>query len=203
MDEQRAGREPLSQLGRAPSELGVVLIPAHLPQAKGRVARLVQTVQDRLVKERRLAGVSALEAANRFLEGDLPLDTQRVAVPPAQAADLHRPHPAHRELDRTLCLKTTRCLRKDFPLAHQRGLSQTHETIRAAHVLVEARGDGTRQITHQGRPLGDPAITSRPMKAGEAKTVPQPRCPVTPRPDHPWRPRLWPARTSHAAAAGT
>jgi hypothetical protein len=203
VEEQLAGREPLSQFGRALSELGVELIPAHSPQAKGRVERLFKTVQDRLVKELRLAGVSTLEAANRFLDGYLPIYNRRFSVQPAQPADLHRPRPASRELDRSLCIKTTRCLRKDFTIAHQRGLYQIHDTIRASHVLVEERVDGTMQITHQGRPLGFHAITSRPMKAGEAKTVHQPRCPVTPRPDHPWRKRLRPERTSHAAAAGT
>jgi hypothetical protein len=203
VEEQLAGREPLSQFGRALSELGVELIPAHSPQAKGRVERLFKTVQDRLVKELRLAGVSTLEAANRFLDGYLPTYNRRFSVQPAQPADLHRPRPASRELDRSLCIKTTRCLRKDFTIAHQRGLYQIHDTIRASHVLVEERVDGTMQITHQGRPLGVHAITSRPMKAGEAKMVHQPRCPVAPRPDHPWRKRLRPERTSHAAAAGT
>jgi len=202
VDEQLAGVTPTSQFGRALGELGVELIPAHSPQAKGRVERLFKTVQDRLVKELRLAGVSTLEAANRFLEGYLPIHNRRFAVPPAQAADLHRPRPAHRELDRILCLKTTRCLRKDFTIAYQGGLYQIHETVRTPHVLVEAHVDGTMRITHQGRPLGFHAITSRPMKAAEAKKVPRPRRPVTPRPDHPWRERLRPERTTHAAAAG-
>jgi hypothetical protein len=203
VEEQLAGREPMSQFGRALSELGVELIPAHSPQAKGRVERLFKTFQDRLIKEMRLAGVSTLDEANRFLEDYLPIYNQRFTVQPAQAADLHRPHPAHRELDRILCLKTTRCLRKDFTIAYQGGLYQIHETVRASHVLVEERVNGTLRITHQGRMLGFHAITSRPVKAVEAKTVHQPRCPVTPRPDHPWRTRRRPERTSHAAAAGT
>ncbi len=62
---------------------------------------------------------------------------------------------------------------------------------------------GTMRITHQGRPLAFHAIISRPVKVVEAKTVHSPRRPVTPRPDHPWRKRLRPERTSHAAAAGT
>ena len=113
-----AGVKPTSQFGRALGELGVELIPAHSPQAKGRVERLFQTVQDRLVKELRLAEVSTLEAANRFLEDYLPIDTRRCSVQPAQPADLHRPRPASRELDRSLCLKTTRCLRRDWTVAH-------------------------------------------------------------------------------------
>jgi transposase len=203
VDDQLAGVKPTSQFGRALGELGVELIPAHSPQAKGRVERLFKTVQDRLIKELRLAGVSTLEEANRFLEGYLPIYNRRFAVPPAQAADLHRPRPAHRELDRILCLKTTRCLRKDFTIAHQRGLYQIHATIRAPHVLVEERVDGTMRITHQGRTLDFHAITSRPVKAAAVKPVPRSRRPVTPRPEHPWRKRLLPERGTHAAAAIT
>ena len=203
VEEQLAGVTPTSQFGRAWGELGVELIPAHSPQAKGRVERLFQTVQDRVIKEMRLAEVSTLEAANRFLERYLPIHNRRFTVQPAQAADLHRPRPAHRELDRILCLKTPRCLRKDFTIAHQGGLYQIHETVRTSQVLVEELGDGTMRITHQGRALGVHAITSRPMKAAEAKTVPQPRRPVTPKPDHPWRRRLRLERRTQPTGAKT
>lgn len=199
VDEHLAGVMPVSQFGRALGEL----IPAHSPQAKGRVERFFKTFQDRVIKEMRLAGVSTLEAANQFLEGYLPIYNRRFAVQPAQAADLHRPRPAGRALDRLLGLKTTRCLRKDFTIAHQGRLYQIHATVRTPHVLVEERVDGTMRITHQGRMLGFHAITSRPMKAAEAKKVHRPRCPVTPRPDHPWRKRLLPTRETHAAAAIT
>ena len=94
VEEQLAGVKPTSQFGRALGELGVELIPAHSPQAKGRVERLFHTFQDRVIKEMRLADVSTLEAANRFLEGYLPIYNRRFAVQPAQAADLHRPRPA-------------------------------------------------------------------------------------------------------------
>jgi hypothetical protein len=71
VEEQLAGVTPTSQFGRALGELGVELIPAHSPQAKGRVERLFHTVQDRVIKEMRLAAVSTLEAANQFLAGYL------------------------------------------------------------------------------------------------------------------------------------
>lgn len=203
VDDQLAGVKPTSQFGRALGELAVELIPAHSPQAKGRVERLFKTVQDRLVKELRLAEVSTLEAANRFLERDLPIYNRRFAVLPAQAADLHRPRPAHRELDRMLCLKTIRCLRKDFTIAYQGGLYQIHETIRAPHVLVEEHVDGTMRITHQGRSLGFHAITSRPVKIAAVTPVHPLRRPVTPRPDHPWRRRLRPERRTQATVART
>lgn len=201
--DQLAGVTPTSQFGRALSELGVELIPAHSPQAKGRVERLFKTFQDRVIKEMRLADVSTLDAANQFLEGYLPIYNQRFTVQPTQVADLHRPRPARRELDRSLCLKTTRCLRNDFTIAHQGRLYQIRDTIRAPHVLVEERVDGTMRITHQGRPLRFHAITSRPVKAVEAKTVPPPRRPVTPRPDHPWRRRLRSERRTQATGAST
>ena len=203
VEEQLAGVKPLSQFGRALGELGVELIPAHSPQAKGRVERLFQTFQDRVIKEMRLAGVSTLEAANRFLDGYLPIYNRRFSVQPAQPADLHRPRPTSRELDRSLCIKTTRGLRRDWTVAHHGHLYQVRTNIRATHVQVEERVDGTMRMTHKGRALVYHAITARPVKAVEAKTVHPPRCPVTPRPDHPWRQRLWPERTRSAAATGT
>ena len=124
---------------------------------------------------------------------------------PAQEADLHRPTPTERELSRSLCLKTTRCLRKDFTPAYQGQLYQIHDTVRATHVQVEAHLDGTRRITHHGRPLGFQAIAARPVAVAVATPTPQPRAsrPVTPKPNHPWRKRLRPEGTTHAAAAIT
>lgn len=94
LEEQLAGRKPHSQFERSLAELGVDLLHAHSPQAKGRVERLFGTFQDRLIKELRLAGSATVAAANDFLERYLPQYNQRFAVPPAQAADLHRPAPA-------------------------------------------------------------------------------------------------------------
>jgi hypothetical protein len=201
VDEQLAGVTPTSQFGRALGELGVELIPAHSPQAKGRVERLFKTFQDRVIKEMRLANVSTLDAANQFLQDYLPIYNQRFSVQPVQPADLHRPRPASRELDRSLCIKTTRCLRRDWTVAHHGHLYQVQTNVRATHVQVEERVDGTMRMTHQGRVLVYHAITARPVKAAEAKKVPRPRHPVTPRPDHPWRQRRRPERTRPAAAA--
>jgi transposase len=201
VEEQLAGTKPQSQFGRALSELGVALIPAHSPQAKGRVERLFKTFQDRLIKELRLAGVATLEEANRFLEEYLPRYNRRFAVPPAQAADLHRPRPTAQALERSLCRKTPRCLRKDFTIAHEGRLYQVHDNLRTTHVVVEERVDGTMRLTHQGRSLGFHAIATRPAPGAEATPWPRARRRVTPRPDHPWRKRLLPERGHHAAAA--
>ncbi|MDF0652829.1 MAG: hypothetical protein P0121_15330 [Nitrospira sp.] len=162
------------------------------------------TFQDRLIKEMRRAGIATLEDANRFLEHYLPIYNRRFAVQPAQAADLHRPAPAVRELARCLGVKTIRCLRKDFTIAHERRLYQIHDTVRATQVQVEEQLDGTLRLTHQRRSLGFHAITPRPAApAVAAKAGQRPRRPVVPKPDHPWRKRLMPTRGAHAAAAGT
>jgi transposase len=86
-----AGREGMTQLGRALAELNVDLICADSPQAKGRVERAHKTLQDRLVKELRLAGIATVEAANAFLPGFMADYNARFAKEPRRPEDLHRP----------------------------------------------------------------------------------------------------------------
>ena len=200
--EQLAGEEPQSQFGRALDELGVELIAAHSPQAKGRVERLFKTFQDRVVKELRLARIGTLEAANRFLEHYLPVYNRRFAVAPAQPADLHRPKPTAQVLERSLCIKTSRCLRKDFTIAHEGRLYQVHDHLRATHVVVEEHRAGTRRLTHQGRSLSFHAIPARPVPVAAVTTMSRSRRPIKPAADHPWRKRWRPERGQHPAGAG-
>jgi len=82
---------PLSEFERALKELGVEVIHANSPQAKGRIERLFGTLQDRLVKEMRLRGIRTIEEANGFLEDYLPWYNQRYGVCPKEKGDLHRP----------------------------------------------------------------------------------------------------------------
>ena len=203
VDEQLAGRTPHSQFERSLAEWGVEVIHAHSPQATGRVERLFGTFQDRLIKEMRLAGIATMEAANGFLDAYLPTYNQRFSVQPAQAADLHRPSPSGRELDRILCLKTTRVVRRDWTVAHHGHLYQIHNNVRATHVRVEERVDGTMRLTHHGRPLDYHVIASRPIRAVESPKIQKPRRLVKPRPNHPWHQRLLPERRTHVAAAMT
>jgi hypothetical protein len=203
VDDQLAGTKSTSQFGRALGELGVELIAAHSPQAKGRVERLFKTFQDRVIKEMRLADVSTLDAANQFLRGYLPIYNQRFAVQPAQAADLHRPRPTQRELNRILCLKTTRCLRRDWTVAHHGQLYQVRSNVRATHVIVEDRVDGTMWMTSNGRPLTYQAIVAHPRRVPPPPKIARQQRTVTPTRAHPWRKRLLPTRDTHAAAALT
>lgn len=199
VDDQLAGTKPRSQFGRALDERGVELIPAHSPQAKGRIERLFKTFQERVIKEMRLADISTLAAANRFLETYLPLYTHRFAVVPAQAADLHRPRPAARALDQILCLKTPRVVRRDWTVAHHGQRYQIDQPVQTTQVLVEDRLDGTLRITHHGRSLRYHAISARPKKTVEVLTGPSFQRPVKPSATHPWQKRLLPERGTQTA----
>ena len=84
------GGQGMTQFGRALAELNIEILCAHSSQAKGRVERANRTLQDRLVKELRLAGVSDLDAGNRFLPGFVARFNARFATPPVRAANLHR-----------------------------------------------------------------------------------------------------------------
>jgi len=201
--EQLAGVTPTSQFGRARGELGVELSAAHSPQAKGRVERLFKTGQDRLVKELRLAGIATLEAANRFLEAWLPIDNRRVAVQPAHVTDLHRPKPAGGDLTRILCIKPTRGLRRGWTVAHHGQLSQVRSNVRATHVIVEDRVDGTMRMTRNVRPLTYQAIVACPLRVPSPPKIARPQRTVTPTRAHPWRKRLLPEGRRHAAVAIT
>lgn len=201
--EQLAGRRPQSQFERSVEELGSQVIHARSPQAKGRIERLFGTFQDRLIKEMRLAGISTLDAANGFLGIYLPIYNRRFSVRPAQAADLHRPQPAQRELDRILCLKTPRALRRDWTVAHHGQLYQVHDQLRAKRVVVEERVDGTLRITHQGQALLYHRIVARPVKAAEPPPIASPRRWLKPPPDHPWKTRFLPDRRNPAEAPRT
>src|ERR671926_455402 len=93
-----AGGDRMTQFGRALAELSVAIICANSPQAKGRVERAHKTLQDRLVKELRLAGVGTIEAANALLAAFLADYNARFAKPARRPADLHRPLAPHDDL---------------------------------------------------------------------------------------------------------
>ncbi len=187
IEEQLQGLEPMSQFERALGELGVEVIHADSPQAKGRIERLFGTFQDRLIKEMRLAGIRTLEEANRFLVHYLPFYNQRFSVKPAEQVDFHRPSPASRDLEGILCIKVERVLRNDFTVAYNGKLYQIEEAMRAKNVVIQERLNGTLRITHQERKLRYHEITARPMRVQEPvekKRVSRISRPPT---DHPWR----------------
>jgi len=109
IEEELAGKTvKLTQFGRALSELGIEHIPARSPQAKGRVERLWGTLQGRLTIELRRAGISDIDAANRFLPGFIAKFNARFEKEPASQESAFGPRPAKETLDRIVCLKETR-----------------------------------------------------------------------------------------------
>jgi hypothetical protein len=85
-------------------ELGIKLIHANSPQGKGRIERTFGTLQDRLVKEKRLAAVATCLQAYRFLDRNLPIHSRRFMKTPLRSQDLHRPLPKSLNLDDIFCL---------------------------------------------------------------------------------------------------
>jgi len=183
------GEEPMSEFERAMKELGVEVIHALSPQAKGRIERLFRTFQDRVVKEMRLKGIKTIEEANRFLEGYLPVYNKKFSVKARKEQDLHREIPRGMKLDSILCIKTERVLRNDFTISHNGRLYQILDKTTANKVQVQERINGTMVIMHDDTRLRFKEITERPER--------QPKKPIifiirkktghAPSADHPWR----------------
>ena len=164
IEDQLNNIAPLSQFERALKELGVEVIHANSPQAKGRVERLFETFQDRLIKELRLEDARTIDEANKVLERFLPNYAKKFRVQALYRGDLHRPIPKDIDLDKVLCLKTKRALRNDFTVAHNGKLYQIFNNIRTGEVMVEERIDATMIIRYKDTILKFKEITARPKK---------------------------------------
>jgi transposase len=189
--EQLAGQEPQTQFGRAMMQLGVELILANSPQAKGRVERMNGTLQDRLVKALRLQGISDLESANAYLEAEfLSQINRRFNVPAASAADVHRRGAVN--LEEILSWEEERVVLRDWTLSwgnQWRQIDRRHEALSLAgkKVLVRRLRDGAEQILYRGRKLQWRKLPERlkPKPPAPAPDVPKKSC--TPAASHPWR----------------
>lgn len=200
LQEQLAGRRSPTQFGRAMAELGVQLIPAHSPQAKGRVERLWGTLQDRLVSELRLAAISTLDQANLYLPIFLARFNRTFAVVAESPGSAYRPRLKAAELDATLCFKHERVVAKDntvrldqvvlqiLPGPNRLGYAKASIVI---HESLEARFS----VHYQGRQLPTKLLplrkllTPRPAPrrprdiGGSAPPSPMPWKPPA---SHPW-----------------
>jgi len=149
-EELAGGRAP-TQVGRVLAELGIRHIAAHSPQAKGRVERLWGTLQDRLVADLRLAGVTTLAGANRFLVAYLPQHNARFAVAAADPVPAYLPVPADLTLAHVFCFKQTRIVRADNTISSEGHPIQllgtpARRSWARAQVEVHERLDGQRMI---------------------------------------------------------
>ena len=194
VDEEMRDSQPLTQFTRAMMELGIDVITANSPQAKGRVERGHETHQDRLVKELRLAGISTMEKANPFLRDIyFPQHNARFAVAPANSTDVHRPLLKVHRLNEILSLRSPRVLAHDFTLrfqhrAFQLLADQPCRVRPGADIDVETRLDGSTHLRFKNcylnfkplpdsfrrapaRKLSPPVYKLRPGTLAYARTV--------------------------------
>lgn len=186
----------ITQFERALKELGVELIRANSPQAKGRIERLFGTLQDRLVKELRYAGIHTIKEANRFLvDTFIPAFNKKFAVPAAQAGDAYVPIPPSVDLAATFAEHHTRRVQNDFTVRfenawYQIGKEQSVTVLRGDTVTVEKRLDGTVAIHHdrRGAYLNVTQLPERPERVRETQMIAaRTKTPYVPPANHPWR----------------
>jgi hypothetical protein len=155
--EQLQDTVPRTQFGRALAELDIEWIAAHSPQAKGRIERLFQTLQDRLVKEMRVMEIRTIEQANRFLQITFrPVWSQRFAVRPTQNSDAHRKLQREQRLEQILSVRVARIVASDHTVkweGQRWGLEreQVCAGLRGARAEIERRLDGAHWLRFRGR----------------------------------------------------
>lgn len=212
LQDELRGTPPPTQVGRVLQELGITWVPAASPQAKGRVERLFQTFQDRLIVEMRLAGIRDLVAANTFLMDFLVRFNTRFGQAPAHPEPAFRPWPAGVDPDAVFCFKYRRTVAVDNTVTlgpHRLQLlpGPQGRSYTRAQVEIHERLDGSLAIVYHGKalPLRPVAATDQPIPARPHRRV-QPRGPGSiqelrnrkrkehgpsgpwvPPPTHPWR----------------
>jgi len=194
--------ELITQFQRATATLRIELITAHSPQAKGRIEKLFGTLQDRLVKELRLGGITTVDAANRFLvETFIPRFNAQFAVPAAEPGDLHRPLTTgeRHTLDAIFARQWTRVVHNDFTIAFQKQWYQLTKVqsvtvCKQDTITIEERLDGSVGMRLRGKYLAYTRLPERPKRVNNLPWVlpatVKPRKVFIPAPNHPWRQRM-------------
>lgn len=211
---ERDEAEALTLIQRALGALDIELILALSPQAKGRVERLFGTLQDRLIKEMRVAGICSMEEANRFLEEDfIPFWDERFSVEPRESGDAHRPLPDDVDLMRLFAETEERVIAHDFTfrfqnLFYQIEADDADAAMPKSRVTLEQRLDGTLRFRWRERYLLPTPLVAPPAKPKKAKPAPvQGARPLTGAagkpipPDHPWR--RFPVRVGKARSTSS
>lgn len=191
VDEQLAGQTPQTQFGRACQILGIRIIAAHSPQAKGRVENKHKLTQDRLVKQMRLNNVSTIEEANEYLKTWLPRINERFSVQSANPDDMHKSIPEGVDLRGVFCIEQTRIVKNDWTVQFENQWlqivkKQTVLPSAGASVTVQKWLDGTLHVVYSGECVTVKVLDARPVKEAPliAKTLKQPHKPAA---THPWR----------------
>lgn len=190
-------KELITQFQRACQMLGIQLITAHSPEAKGRVERMFETLQDRLVKELRLQGISDIKTANKFLkEKFIPAFNEKFAVVPSHSADLHRTLTKMDEanLNSAFSVHSTRVVRNDFTVQFKNQYFQLNQqqpvtVCRKDNILIEEHLDGATKLKLRGKELRYRVLPKRPEKEFKLKipALATSRPTYKPPANHPWR----------------
>lgn len=181
--------DELTQFERACRQLGIEVIHAHSPQAKGRVERLFKTLQDRLVKEMRLIGVKTCIEANAFIEKYIDRFNARFAVQARKKGNAHRLPDKRIKIDDILSVQTEHVLRNDRTVVHDRKLYQVTNKTRAQRVVVFEYLNGRMAIKYGQEGLDFNVIEERPQlmpKIQEVKKLKNRLRYIPPR-NAPWR----------------
>lgn len=156
---KEADPEAETQFSRAAHELGIECIHAHSPQAKGRVERANQTLQDRLIKEMRLVGINNMDEANAWLPGYIKDFNKRFAVAPKDASDAHIAYAGTSiDLVRILSVQVTKTLSKNLSCQHENQLLQVATTgtglgLRGAKITIHEHFNGNHELLWKKRKL--------------------------------------------------
>jgi hypothetical protein len=185
----------LTQFGRAMQDLDIQIICANSPQAKGRVERANQTLQDRLVKELRLRGISDMQAGNAYLPEFRKDFNRRFAVAPRSTHDAHRPLLKTENLDLILTHQKTGTLSKNLTVQSNKVIYQIQSdrpdyALRNAQVTVCENAKGEVAILYKDKPLAYTIYHKSPRQAEVVDTKTLDRhiqTPKPPDPNHPWR----------------
>jgi transposase len=199
VNQASAGQESgLTQFGRAMQELDIQIICANTPQAKGRVERANQTLQDRLVKEMRLRGISSLEAGNAYLPEFMADFNQRFGIQPISQHDAHRPLTAQDNLTHILTWQEPRILSKNLTLQFNKVVYQIQTehpsyAMRKAAVTVCLDAQANITILYKGKSLNYTVFhqQAKQSEVVHSKQIDQALLNQskahTPAPNHPWR----------------
>jgi transposase len=195
-DEQLAGRPALSAFGKACHKLGIQIIPAASPQAKGRIERRHGVLQDRLVKEMRLRGIKDLAAANGFLSSEfLESVNSKFGHSAVSSVNYHRPVPRGLRLEDVFVFEEQRTVQNDWTITwDSRWFQITGPKAQMPHrrekIVVRRRLDGSRVLLHRGRDLEFHEIQQRPHRPASVRKpafVAASNPFSAPAEDHPWR----------------
>lgn len=195
-EEQLAGEEPMTAFGKACKKLGILIIPANSPQAKGRVERKHGVYQNRLCHEIRLRNITTIEEVDSLLHDEFDEHLNRkFAHPPCSKHDFHRRLPPRTDLRDIFCHEQTRVLANDWTLAYSGMVLQIMRLNNPlpkpkAKITVRRWLDGTLHLLYRERSLQFSVLSSSPPKP-QQKSPPKKahRTSIKPRRDHPWRRR--------------